>query len=246
MSRLLLFIPLFLICNFITAQNYVRFLGKYDIEVKDTSKNEFTHFELIQSHGNALSIHRFLKDSTKVSENTILFDSLRNEIGWSKKEFFASRKIKSMERTDEQTKEKSTKTFYENGALKSEVFLRDGEVVSEKYYNVDGAEIPKPGFSPPSAKDGVDGWNKYLASVLRYPQVARREKAEGTVVVSFRVDEEGQIHDLTVLNRGENHASLEREALRVVEEYPHRWVPATENGVPIETVVKLPLRFKLS
>ncbi|WP_084454699.1 energy transducer TonB [Algoriphagus terrigena] len=246
MRRLLFFIPIFLLCNFALAQNYVRFLGKYDIEVKDTSKNDFTHFELIQEQGNVILVHRFLKDSTKIYENTILFDSLGNEIGSSKKEFFASRKTKSMERTDELAKEKSTKTFYENGALKSEVFLRDSEVVSEKYYNVDGAEIPKPEFSSPSPKDGVNGWNKYLASVLRYPQVARNVKAEGTVIVSFRVDEEGQIHDLTVLNRGESHDSLEREALRVVEEYPHRWVPATENGVPIETVVKLPLRFKLS
>ena len=40
MSRLLLFISLFLLCNLVTAQNYVRFLGKYDMEVKDTSKNE--------------------------------------------------------------------------------------------------------------------------------------------------------------------------------------------------------------
>ena len=150
-----------------------------------------------------------------------------------------------MERTDELAKEKSSKTFYEDGTLKSEVFLRHGEVIFEKYYNVDGAEIPKPEFSPPSAKDGVNGWNKYLASVLRYPQVARNVRAEGTVVVSFRVDEEGQIHDLTVLNRGENHASLERETLRVVDEYPYPWVSAKENGVPVETKVTIPIAFKL-
>ena len=245
MRRLLLFMPIFLLCNFVLAQNYVRFLGKYDFEVEDTSKNDFTHFELIQEKENVILVHRFLKDSTKISENTLLFDSLGNEIGSSKKEFFASMKTKSMERMDEPAKEKFTKTFYENGTLKSEVSLRDGEVTSEKYYNADGGEIPKPEFSPPSPKDGTNGWNKYLGSVLRYPQAARSVKAEGKVIVSFRLDEEGQIHDLTVLNRGENHESLERETLRVVEEYPYPWVPAKENGVPVETKVTLPIAFKL-
>lgn len=246
MVRIFLFLSIFLICDFVKAQNYLRFLGKYGEEVMDTSKTDFTHFELVQGQGNVVLVHRFLKDSTKISEKTVLFDSLGNEIGSSEKVFFASRKTKSLEREDELLREKTTKNFYENGILKSEVLSRDGEVVSEKYYDTDGREIPKPELIPPSPKDGVKGWQKYLASVLRYPQAARNAKAEGKVVLDFVLDEEGVIHDLKVQNRGENHESLEREALRVVEDYPHRWDPAKENGVPVETKVVLPIGFRLN
>lgn len=228
------------------AQNYIRFLDKYGYEVAESSNSGFSFFELIQSQERMVLLHRFSKDSLKISEKSFLFDSLGNELASSEKEFYASKKTKSVIRKDKLAEEVLSKQFYETGILKSEILTKKDSVVYEKYFSIDGLEIPKPELTPASPKDGVKGWTNYLALELRYPSEARASGAEGMVVLEFDLDSEGVIKNLKVVNQGENHKSLELEALRVLEKYPHRWVPALENGVPVETRIKLPLKFKLS
>lgn len=228
------------------AQNYVRFLDKYGYEVDDAKNSGYAFFELIQSQERMVLLHRFSKDSVKILEKSFLFDSLGNELASSEKEFYATKKTKSVIRKEKLAEEVLAKQFYETGSLKSETLSRKDEVVYEKYFNKAGDEIPKPEFTPASPKGGVKGWNNYLASELRYPSEARASGAEGMIILEFDLDSEGIIKNLTVVNKGENHKSLEMEALRVLEKYPHRWTPALENRIPIESRVKLPLKFKLS
>jgi len=246
MKKVTFVILFFAISGSSIAQNYVRFLDKYGYEVSDSNNTGFAFFEVIQSQGSMVLIHRFSKDSLKISEKSFLFDSLGNELGSSEKEFFVSKKTKSVIRKDKLVKEVLAKQFYETGILKSEILSRKNEVVYEKYFNSDGDEIPKPELTPASPKGGVKGWNNYLATELRYPSEARASGAEGMIILEFDLDSEGIINNCRVVNMGENHISLELEALRVLEKYPHRWVPALENGVPVESRIKLPLKFKLS
>jgi TonB family protein len=246
MRIVILFVFVFFLVSNAQTQNYLRFLNKYDMEVADTSKTDFKYFELVQGQGSVVLIHRFLKDSTKIFEKTVLFDSLGNQTGMSKRDFFESKQIKSIERVDNLVGENLTKKFYRNGVLKSEVFLRDGEVVSEKYYDSEGGEMSKVESGSPSPKDGMEGWNRYISTQLTYPIEARRSGYQGMVIVVFTLSKEGFIDDPQVFNHGENHESLEKEALKIFKEYPHRWEPAMEDGVPVETVVRMPVRFKLS
>ncbi len=227
------------------SQNFVRYLNKYDMEISKPQKTEFEYFELVQGQGSVVLIHRFQRDSVKVFEKTVFFDSVGNQLAMNKREFYASKKLKSMERVDYLLDESQKKTFYETGPLRSEVMRREGEAFFEKYYDLQGAEVPKFEQSPPIPKGDMLGWNQYLSTTLQYPLEARRAGHEGMVIVVFTLDKEGVISDPQVFNKGENHQSLEREALRIFEEYPYRWVPAMEEGVPVETVVRLPIRFKL-
>lgn len=245
MKRILFVLLLFAVWEKSPAQNYVRFLDKYGYEISNSEKAGYAFFELIQSQGRMVSIHRFSKDSLKISEKSFVFDSLGNELGSSEKEFFASQKTKSLIRKDGSKQEVLEKKFYESGGLKSEVLSKNDELVHEKYFSTNGAEIPKPELIVPSPKDGLKGWNNYLASELRYPSEARAAGAEGMIILEFDLDSEGIIKNLTVVNKGENHKSLEMEALRVLEKYPYQWTPALENGVAVESRVKLPLKFKL-
>lgn len=246
MRIVILVVFVFFLVRNTQAQNYLRFLNKYDMEIADTSKTDFKYFELVQGQGKVVLIHRFLKDSTKVFERTVLYDSFGNQIGMNKRDFFESKQIKSIERVDNLLDENLTKKFYRNGRLKSEVLLRSGEVVSEKYFASEGGEISKFESGPPNPKDGMEGWNRYLSTQLIYPLEARRSGYQGMVIIVFTLSKEGVIDDPQVFNHGENHESLEKEALKIFKEYPHRWEPAMEDGVPVETVVRLPIRFKLS
>lgn len=228
------------------SQTYVRFLTKYEIPIEDTIKNEFKFFELIQNFGSTRLTTRYLFDSTKLSERTSLFDSLGNDIGFRQKEYFESGKIKSIEIVDEQLGEKSLKKYYESGNLKSEIKSKGENLIYEKYLSQEGNEIPRLENRFPSPKGDLKGWYRYLTSTLKYPTEARSSKMEGTVILVFTIDKNGNILDPEVFNKGECHYSLEEEALRVILNYPFQFTPAIEDGELVEVIFKVPIRFQLS
>ncbi|MGM0945600.1 MAG: M56 family metallopeptidase [Bacteroidota bacterium] len=95
----------------------------------------------------------------------------------------------------------------------------------------------------PNPAGGMQGWNEYLMANLRYPEKARSEKAEGTVIVVFVINTDGSIQDVDIL-RGVN-PDLDREAIRVIENAPD-WEPGKQRGREVRTRMRLPIRFKLS
>ncbi|MBS9522957.1 TonB family protein [Litoribacter ruber] len=97
--------------------------------------------------------------------------------------------------------------------------------------------------NPPQPQGGMEGWNKYLSSNLKYPTQARRMGIEGTVYVVFVVNTDGSIQDVDVL-RGIG-GGCDEEAIRVVKAAP-KWTPGKQRGRPVRVKMRLPIRFKLS
>ncbi|MFD2037646.1 energy transducer TonB [Belliella marina] len=94
----------------------------------------------------------------------------------------------------------------------------------------------------PNPPGGMEGWNKYLSSNLKYPTQARRMGIEGTVYVVFVVNTDGTIQDVDVL-RGIG-GGCDEEAVRVVKAAP-KWEPGKQRGRPVRVRMRLPIRFKL-
>ena len=82
---------------------------------------------------------------------------------------------------------------------------------------------------------------KWLTKNLRYPEVARRAKVSGKVVVAFMVNTDGSVSDVKLIKNVE--PSLDREALRVVRMMPN-WEPGISGGQVCRTLVHLPIVFK--
>jgi len=79
---------------------------------------------------------------------------------------------------------------------------------------------------------GVDGWRAFLEENI-HPKVAARHKAPPgnyTVQVSFLVDKEGKISDVTILN-DPGYGTAE-DVLKVFKHSPN-WMPAIQNGKPV-------------
>lgn len=95
----------------------------------------------------------------------------------------------------------------------------------------------------PTPPGGMEGWNKYLSSNLKYPTQARRMGIEGTVYVVFVVNTDGSIQDVEIL-RGIG-GGCDEEAMRVVANAPN-WEPGKQRGKPVRVKMRLPIRFKLS
>ncbi len=86
---------------------------------------------------------------------------------------------------------------------------------------------------PPEFKGGLQGWVKYLEKNLvtpgRFKQLSS-PGTKGTVVVSFKVDINGDVSELNIDRSVE--WSVDMETLRVFKQSP-RWIPAIQNGKPV-------------
>jgi protein TonB len=88
---------------------------------------------------------------------------------------------------------------------------------------------------------GARAWLQYLNEHLVYPKKAVRKRIEGTVLLQFIVDKDGNISDLSVLS---GDPILAEAALKAMVDCP-RWHPAIKNGRKVKSYKKQPIVFKL-
>lgn len=87
---------------------------------------------------------------------------------------------------------------------------------------------------------------RLLSQNIRYPEAARTNNTEGTVVVTFVVEPTGRMTYYKILKDIGNGCG--DEALRVLKALDTiglRWQPALRDGKPVRVRQSLPLRFKL-
>ena len=84
---------------------------------------------------------------------------------------------------------------------------------------------------------------KFLKEHIRYPEFARENGIEGKVFVQFIVLKDGHLANFKIIRKVD--PSLDREALRVVQQMPN-WVPGINNGKAVNVAVIIPVVFKLS
>ncbi len=66
----------------------------------------------------------------------------------------------------------------------------------------------------PKFKGGLSAMDKFISSNLTYPRKALKHKKEGKVIVSVRIDKEGNIQDPKVIQGNDLGYGLPEEALR--------------------------------
>ena len=90
---------------------------------------------------------------------------------------------------------------------------------------------------------GAGAWLRYLNKNLRYPDDAVNNEIQGTVIVQFIVDKEGNVSDVTPIS-GPDNGGLREEAVRVIKK-SGKWTPAVQNGRQVKSYKKQPIVFKL-
>jgi protein TonB len=95
----------------------------------------------------------------------------------------------------------------------------------------------------PEFEGGMKGWEKYLRRNLRYPYDAQGENKQGKVFISFIVERDGSISNVTLV-RGV-YQSLDEEAARVIKKSP-KWRPGIQNGRAVRVRYNMPISFALS
>lgn len=96
---------------------------------------------------------------------------------------------------------------------------------------------------PPVFPGGMLALQEFLNQTIQYPLPALKDRAEGQVVVSFVVCEDGSLCDYTVVEKV--HPSLDREALRVIKKTSGNWIASLQQGRKIRTKCNIPINFRI-
>lgn len=88
---------------------------------------------------------------------------------------------------------------------------------------------------------GMAAWSKFLYQHLIFPQEAADIKVEGTVMIQFVVDTEGNVSDVTAVSGPEE---LRATAINVIKK-SGKWTPAIQNGRQVKSYKRQPITFRL-
>ncbi len=91
---------------------------------------------------------------------------------------------------------------------------------------------------------GLPAWARFLNKSFRYPDAAQSNGTQGTVMVRFIVDKEGNVSDVEAIS-GPDQDGLREEAVRVIKK-SGKWVPAVQNGRNVKSYKQQPVVFKIA
>lgn len=94
----------------------------------------------------------------------------------------------------------------------------------------------------PEYPGGMAAMVEYLSANVKYPADAEKKKVEGKVFVTFVVDTDGSITDVTLMKKV--FPSLDAEAMRVISAMP-KWVPGKQRGQVVRVRFTVPIMFRL-
>lgn len=94
----------------------------------------------------------------------------------------------------------------------------------------------------PEYKGGVKNMHRVIAKNTKYPKASRKAGIEGTVYISFIVDEQGKSINHKVL-KGLSK-DCDDEALRATK-FLTDWIPGSHKGNPVKVQFVYPIKFKI-
>ena len=98
----------------------------------------------------------------------------------------------------------------------------------------------------PAYPGGIPALIDFMVKNITYPEAAKKEKAEGMVLIKFIVGADGSISKIKTVSESSRNprADFVKEAVRVVKMMP-KWEPAEAEGKTVSAEMTLPVQFKL-
>jgi len=111
-----------------------------------------------------------------------------------------------------------------------------GPTVDNSVHTINSIEVM------PAFPGGEAAWAKFLQKNLRYPQEAMEAGISGKVYISFVVEKDGHLSNITV-ERTPGYG-LDAEAVRVLKLVPP-WKPGIQNGQAVRVRYNMPFNFQI-
>lgn len=120
------------------------------------------------------------------------------------------------------------------GDLKFLEVYSNGKLVSGKSTNKNGeVKTYTEVGTLPSYPGGTSEFLRYLASNARYPYKEAQKGTNGKIIVLFDIEPDGSITNAAVIQP--LTPTLDTEVVKVVNQTPLKWIPATLRGVAIRS-----------
>ena len=94
----------------------------------------------------------------------------------------------------------------------------------------------------PEFPGGMDAVNAFLAKEIKYPELARTNNIQGTVLIEFVVEKDGRVSNPKVLVP--LFPDCDKEAMRGILAMP-KWKPGKNMGKPVRCYFDVPVKFQL-
>lgn len=111
----------------------------------------------------------------------------------------------------------------------------------------DGTETDEPFFlvevMPSFKGGGIDKFRGWVQSRTTYPQEAIIKKIKGKVYLTFIVEKDGSVSNVTIVKGVD--PLLDQEAIKAISESP-KWTPGLQRGVPVRVRYSIPLNFSFN
>lgn len=119
---------------------------------------------------------------------------------------------------------------------------KDVQVDTSKIYEISAVE-QAPQFS---GGGGENEMLRFIAKNIRYPDKAREAGTQGTIYVSFVVDQSGAIKDIVEKKglEGEGAEECFNEVVRAINLMP-LWIPGSIKGIAVKVNYTLPIKFSM-
>ena len=105
----------------------------------------------------------------------------------------------------------------------------------------------KPTDKPEVAPVFIGGFSRYkrlMMQNLKYPEEAKTKGLEGRETILVSLSKTGEITGLTIYKAIDQ--TLDQEAIRLINELPHEWIPAKNMSQSVDVIVALPVMFTLN
>lgn len=123
--------------------------------------------------------------------------------------------------------------------IQTEVHLQQVKVIEEE------TDEPVPFFrveNKPEFPGGEKALLLFLAKNIQYPTICQDNGIQGTVYLSFVINENGRVSNVQVIQSPDRN--LSNEAVRVVNSMPD-WKPGKQGNKGVKVSFQLPVKFKL-
>lgn len=134
--------------------------------------------------------------------------------------------------------------YFPSGNMSAKYLYKEGNVISEEFWNDDGSVQPdKVGANtPPDYYRGIEFFSSDISRMLRYPEDAKMKNIEGRVALSFIVDFDGKVTDVTILESV--YPSLDKEAADAIKKCG-KWIPGKQHNQYVKMRFSIPVIFQL-
>jgi len=114
------------------------------------------------------------------------------------------------------------------------------EIVEEE---VEDAPPVRMAEKMPEFIGGPEALYEFLRANLQYPEIARNNGIQGTVLIEFVVERDGRVSNVKAV--APLYPDCDAEAIRVVQKLP-KWKPGEQMGKAVRVYYNLPIRFALN